>query len=75
MPKHSWKETWNTRLLAEVEVSVADAGGFDLDQDFIVSQVLVDTDELELERSSWLRNNEGVGEHSDSGDEIGMMWL
>lgn len=67
MPKNSREETWNAGLLAEVEVSVADAGGFDLDQDFIVSQVLVDVDGLELEWSSWLGNNEGVSKHFDGG--------
>lgn len=63
MAKYGREETRDTRLLAEVQVCMTESGGFDFNQNLVVSQLFIHLDRLELPRSSWLRNNEGVSKH------------
>ena len=63
MSKHGGKEARDTRLLAEVQVGMANSCGLDLDQNLILPQLLINLDWLKLPWSSWLRNNEGVSKH------------
>jgi hypothetical protein len=63
MAKDSGEQSGDASLFAEVQVGMADTCGLDLNQDFVVTNILVHLDWLKLEGGSRLSYNEGVCEH------------
>jgi len=63
MAKNGGEQSGDASLFAEVQVGMADTSGPDLNQDFVVTNILVHLDWLELEGRSRLSYNEGICEH------------
>jgi hypothetical protein len=49
MAKDSWKQSRNCLFFGEIQVGMANARGFHLHQNFVISEIVVDADLLVVE--------------------------
>lgn len=59
------EQPWDACFVAEIQVGMADTGGFYSDQDLIVAEIFIHLNFLKLEWCPWLRHDESVGKHYD----------
>lgn len=65
MAKYSRKQPWNAGFVAEIQICVADAGGFHSNQHLFVVEIVIHLNLLKLKWCPWLRHHESVGKHCD----------